>query len=255
VNRRQCLCLVASTFVTKGSGLTGALSPNEVRMRTVARQTLGFELPQLPGEEFRIAIPELISDKTQAILPWGFASPDFEIEKNLAQLHLEVPGRVRMEAKISFLADRIEARVWATNLSALPWDGLNAFTCFACYKASSFHDPRMVRTYIPGNDSKTFFGIANGPKLKELWACRQLRQHHATTASGGCACLVSSGGKWVAGIAAAKAAYLFNNREKSCIHADPIMGDVPPGGTAEGLSTVYIFPGTKEDFMERCLGV
>jgi len=246
-----------------------AQGPNELHMRTVARQTLGFELPQLPGEEFRIAIPELISDKTQALLPWGFASPSFEIQRNLAQMHIEVPGRIRMEAKISFLKDKIEALVRAKNLSSHRWDGLNAFTCFACYKAPSFHDPQLVRTYLPvgrtlksiadllseddpGGDSKTFFGVAHGPKLEDLWACRQLRQHHAEMVSEGFACLVSNDRKWVAGITTQKPAYLFNNRELSCIHADPLMGSVPPGGTAEGLSTIYIFPGSKEDFMERC---
>jgi len=243
--------------------------PNQLQMRTVARQTLAFELPQLRGEEFRIAIPELISDEKNAILPWGFASPDFEIRKNLAKLHIEVPNRIRTESRIRFLGDRIDARVRATNLSAKPWNGLNAFTCFACYKAPSFHDPELVRTYIPvegklksiaqlfseqepGSDSKTFFGVAGGPKLDELWPCRQLPQRHVETASEGCACLVSRDKKWVAGITTRKPAYLFNNRELSCIHADPLMGNVPPGGTAEGVSTIYIFPGTAEDFLERC---
>ena len=181
MNRRQVLGLFASTFLRKAPDMVvGAGSPNELQMRTVARQTLGFELPQLPGEEFRIAIPELISDKTQAILPWGFASPDFKIQKNLAQLEIDVPGRIRMEAQVRFLGDRIEARVRATNLLAQPWAGLNAFTCFACYKAPSFHDPQLVRTYIPvegkwksiarlfserdpGSDPKTFFAVDGGP--------------------------------------------------------------------------------------------
>ncbi len=246
-----------------------AVPPGKLQMRTVGRQTLGFELPQLPGQEFRIAIPELISDKTQAILPWGFASPDFRIMKNLAQLDIEVSNKLRMEAKISFLGDRIEARVRATNLSARAWDELNAFTCFACYKAPSFHDPQLVRTYFPvegrwkavaelfaeqnpGSDPYTFFSVTGGPQLEELWACREIRQRHPQSASGGCACLVSTDGKWIAGITTQKPAFLFNNRQLSCIHADPLMGRVSPGETSEGLSTIFIFPGTKEDFTKRC---
>jgi hypothetical protein len=238
-------------------------------MRTVARQTLAFEIPQLPGEEFRIAIPELISDKTQALLPWGFDSPDFDLQRNLAQMQIYVPRRIRMQAKITFLADRIEAWVQVKNLTDHPWEGLNAFTCLACYKAPSFHDPQLVRTYLPvgqtlksiaqlfseqdpGTDPKTFFAVADGPNLDELWACRELRQHYAETMSGAYACLVSKDRKWVAGMATRKPAYLFNNRELSCIHADPLMGSVPPGETAEGLSTIYIIRGTKEDFVERC---
>jgi hypothetical protein len=159
--------------------------------------------------------------------------------------------------------------VQTTNLSGQTWDGLNAFTCFACYKAPSFHDPELRRTYIPvngtlkplavlfsesnpGSDPKTFFAVAGGPRLDDLWACRELRQHHRQVASAGCACLVSADGKWIAGIHTTTPAYLFNNRDLSCIHADPLMGTVPPGETAEGLSTIHIFAGSKDEFMQRC---
>lgn len=243
--------------------------PNGLRVRTVGRQTLGFVLPQLPGEEFRIAIPELISDRRQAILPWGFASPDFEIRKDLAQLQIEVPGRIGMEATIRFLEEKIEASVRVTNLSTDTWDDLNAFTCFACTKAPSFHNPDLRRTYIPmggalkpiaelfakkspGSDPKTFFAVAGGPLLDDLWACRQLRQRYADPASTACACLASADGRWVAGIHTQQPAYLFNNRDLSCIHADPLLGTVLPGGSAEGFSAIHIFPGRIEDFVKRC---
>ena len=50
----------------------------DAQIRNVGRQTLGFELPALPDQEFRIAIPELISDANGPILPWGFPSPEAE---------------------------------------------------------------------------------------------------------------------------------------------------------------------------------
>jgi hypothetical protein len=53
-------------------------------IRNVERQTLGFQIPDLPGEEFRIPLPELLSDADQSILPWGFVSPEFEIRDNVA---------------------------------------------------------------------------------------------------------------------------------------------------------------------------
>jgi hypothetical protein len=58
----------------------------------VERQTLGCQLPDLPGEEFRIALPELLSDAFQSILPWGFVSPAFDIRDNVARLEIELTG-------------------------------------------------------------------------------------------------------------------------------------------------------------------
>src|ERR1700730_13967384 len=85
--------------------------------RNVDRQTLGFELPELPGQEFRIALPELLSDANHPILPWGFVSPKFEIRDNSACLVIELPDEVRVEARVHFGRDGIEADVTATNLS------------------------------------------------------------------------------------------------------------------------------------------
>jgi hypothetical protein len=83
----------------------------------VERQTLGFQFPDLPGEQFRTALPELLSDADQPILPWGFVSPEFDIQGHVARMAIELPGEVRIEARVYFGEDRIRARVSATNLS------------------------------------------------------------------------------------------------------------------------------------------
>lgn len=244
---------------------------SRVQIRNVGRQTLGFELPALPDQEFRIAIPELISDANDAILPWGFPSPQFDIQEDRALLSIEVPGKIRLKAEVSFGDQQIEAQVTATNLSDVAWVGLNAFTCFACCKAPRFHDPSCVNTYFPveekwralselsvdykpGRGRFTFFPVVGGPRLDELWVCRQLGGHYPGSASLPGACIVPNKGGWVAGMTTQKAAYLFNNRELSCLHANPLMGAVPPGVTSQGASTVHILRGTVADFADKCRG-
>lgn len=246
-----------------------AESNHGVEMRNAGRQTLGFAFPNLPGEEFRIVIPELISDAEDAIVPWGLPSPDFEIGTDVARIALEIKDVARMEAEVRFLADRIDAQVKATNLSSRSWEKLNAFTCFAYYAAPSFFDPQLQRTYLPvngqwrsisqlfsehnpGSGIYTFFPVVAAPRLEELWACRFIKQFHPQVVDRGSVCVMSKNGDWVAGMTTPTPAYVFNNRQKTCIHADPLMGTVPPGGTSVGSSSIYIFRGTLADFARRC---
>lgn len=172
-------------------------------MQNADRQTLGFQLPDLPGEEFRIVIPELISDSTQSILPWGLVSPEFDIGKDKARCVVEIPGIIRSEAEIRFRDEQIDALVRATNLSTQTWDQLNAFTCFAYYRGPSFADPELTRTYWqvdgkwtsvaelfahrdPGRGPYTFFPVGGGPRLEDLWAYREIGQAHPQTVAKGC---------------------------------------------------------------------
>ena len=229
-------------------------------IRNVERQTLGFQLGDFPADQFRIALPELLSDAEQPILPWGFVSPQFEIQDNVAQLLIELPGEVRMRACVHFGEDRIKAQVSATNLSKRKWRMFNAFTCFACHKAPSFHDPAATRTYFPVNGKWTsvselpcqcssgspftFLRVTGGPDLDELWICRQLHGYGTEPASQNCACVVSADGNWVAGVTTRSAAYLFNNQKLTCVHAAPLTRTVPPEATAQAESTIFVFRGT-----------
>lgn len=238
-------------------------------LRNVARQTLSFELPHLPGEEFRIAIPELVSDAKKPIMPWGHPSPEFDFEQNRARCLIEIPGSICVEATVSFLGERIDTLVKATNLSSRPWEHTNAFTCFAYYAAPSFYDRSLTRTYFPvdgkwkavtelfkehdpGGGRYTFFPVSGGPQLEDLWACREIQQFHPQTVSQGAACVTSLDQRWVAGVFTPSPAFLFVNRVKTCIHADPLMGTVGPGQTGEGLMSIHIFRGTPADFAKRC---
>lgn len=235
-------------------------------------QTTGFSLPDLPDQVFRLVVPELISDSTEDLLPWSHPSPQWDIDRESAHCASEISGAIRMSADVTFSAERIDIHVAVTNLSTRTWDNANLFTCFAYYPAPQFHDPERTRTHFPiapgvwesvadlfaehdpGPGPYTFFPVRGGPALSDLWVCRQINQMHSQQLSAGAACVLSSCGQWLAGMASARPAYVFNNRRQCCIHADPLLGTVAPGRTTHCLSTVHIFRGSLEDFDARLSG-
>ena len=58
------------------------------------KQTIGFELPELPREVFKIVIPELVSDAEEPIIPWEHPSPKWDIDENSARWSTEIHDMV-----------------------------------------------------------------------------------------------------------------------------------------------------------------
>lgn len=234
------------------------------------RQTIYFELPALPGQVFRLVTPELISDTEGNPMPWGHASPQaWTVEENHASFTDGVKDVVRTQVNITFQAERIEARVKVTNLTDRVWKNSNAFTCFLLKRAPLFSDPALERTFAPvegkwtslteilrgdksAHGSLTFFEVSGGPPLNELWVLKEIKNRYSEKLDHGSICVVSTDGKWVAGMTAPRAAYVFNNAGLPCIHADPLLGDVAPSKSREASSIIHIFKGSVNDFAERC---
>ncbi|MDP7253273.1 MAG: hypothetical protein QGF00_26985 [Planctomycetota bacterium] len=235
-------------------------------------QTIGFGMPDLPGQTFRLVVPELISDSRNPILPWSTPSPDWEVGEESARCVIEIVGMIRMSAEVLFSGDRIVIDVSVSNLSEEVWEKANLFTCFAYYAAPLYDDPDLSRTYLPvatgrwkavadlfaehdpGPGPYTFFPVRDGPALSDLWICRTINQSHPQEVCRGAACVESSCGQWVAGMSSARPAYVFNNRRECCIHADPLLGTIEPGETHQDVSTVHICSGSLEDFDARVTG-
>ncbi|MDO8682548.1 MAG: hypothetical protein Q7N50_03605 [Armatimonadota bacterium] len=248
---------------------------NVLRIQQVTdlpHQTIGFEMPGLPGDEFLLVVPELVSDAEKAILPWSQPSPQWDIGPDSARCMIDIDQVIHMEAEALFRADEIQVTVTVTNLSNRIWRQANLFTCFAFYRAPQFDDHDLRRTFIPVGDHKwrslaelfadrdpgrgrhTFFPVHGGPELSDMWLCRTIKQHHPQMASHGAMCVLSKDGKWVAGMTSPNPAYLFNNRQQHCIHADPLLGTVGPGQVAQGVSALHIFRGSVEDYERRLSG-
>jgi hypothetical protein len=232
------------------------------------KQTITFELPELPGETFRITIPEIIADAEEVIVPWSQPSPNWEIGEDYARWSAEETELFSMQAEVVFRGEQILTTIRLTNLSSRTWKQVHSFTCFAFWEAPLFDDPDLSRMYLPvgegwrtvgdlfaehypGERIHTFFPVAGGPTLESMWLCRMIPQWYPRPVSGGGGCVVSRDGKWVAGMSTQNPAFLFVNRQERCIHANPLHPTIAPGETVEGTSVIHIFRGSLQDFAER----
>ncbi|MBI4578932.1 MAG: hypothetical protein HY718_04465 [Planctomycetes bacterium] len=229
------------------------------------RQTIDFEADVLPGQVFKLVIPEIITDEQEILIPWSQDVPAWDIGPNRAAWTCERPGIVRMAAAVLFDDGLIEARVEITNLSSRTWHLANAFTCFAFYEAPRFDNPELDRMFFPvegrwrsvadlfaekspGDGPYTFFPVRGGPRIRDMMVVRLVKQTHPQMIDAGAGCVVSTDGEWVAGISCEHPAYVFCNRKERCLHANPVFDDAEPGATARASSYVRIMRGGVAEF-------
>jgi hypothetical protein len=252
----------------KVAAATSKITPDMIIREESQAQTITFELPELPGETFRITIPEIIADAEAVIVPWSQASPNWEIGADYARWSGEEENCFRMQAEVVFRGEQILTKVKLTNLSSRIWEQVHSFTCFAFWEAPRFDNPELDRMYLPiaegwktvgelfaehdpGDGPYTFFPVAGGPSLESMWLCRVIPQWYPQVVSKGGGCVVSRDGRWVAGMRTSNPAFLFVNRRERCIHANPLHATIASGETVEGTSLIHIFRGGRQDFAER----
>ncbi len=256
--------LILLVVVAAGCGAP-ARSLKPYRIEADFRQMVSFESAALPGNIFKVVIPEIITDRQETLVPWSQEPQPWNIETDRAWWECRIPNRIRMRAELRFGADAIEAEVEMTNQSDRTWENANAFTCFAFYSAPLFDDPTMKRVFFPvagkwravgelfaehspGIGPYTFFPVKGGPALEDMNVCRLVKQRHPQVVDYGAACVVSKDGRWVLGVSADRPAYVFCNRCERCIHANPLYDPIAPGQTARAATHIRILRGGIADF-------
>jgi hypothetical protein len=204
------------------------------------KQSITFEPDGLPGEVFRITIPEIVSDGGGVIVPWSQPSPNWDIDERSAGWSAEAPGRFSMTASVTFTDGPIATTVALTNLSPNTWTRVTAFTCLAYWESPLFDDPDLSRTYVPvengwkavgelfrdhdpGGRPYTFFPVEGRPPLASLWLCREIPQWHPDGSP--VAPRVVRATALVAGECQG-AAFVFVNRRERCVHANAVVEQV-----------------------------
>lgn len=228
-------------------------------------QMIAFEIDALPGEMFKIVIPEKISAKHGNILEWNHPVPAWDIGPDHASWSCEVPGVIRQRSCVLFGPKVIEARVEITNLSDQTWELAQAFTCFAFYAAPRFDNPELDRIRLPIGDEwrsvaeifaerdpgpkpYTFFPVRDGPPPRDMEIVRRVGQVHPQVVAYGAGCVMSRDHEWIAGMYCPDPAYVFCNRRERCIHANPLFPTLAPGETASASSYILITKGGVADF-------
>ena len=115
-------------------------------------QSIELEFPQFPGNVFKIAIPEVVSDAEGIIVPWREDPAHWEFSKQIVRWSTTISARVYMEAEVEFKGSELETRVKLRNLSSRTWRETNAFTCLTYADAPLFNDPSLRRTFVPTGD-------------------------------------------------------------------------------------------------------
>ncbi len=259
--------VVAAAFglALAGCAATTPSKPSYKVYPDALRQTIDFEIDSLPGQVFKIVIPEIITDAQETLVPWSQNVKSWDIGPAHASWRCETPGLIRQTSTVFFGDQVIEARVEITNLSNRTWHLANAFTCFAFYEAPLFDNPELDRMMFPvdgrwrsvadlfaeqspGDGPYTFFPVKGGPRIRDMQVVRLVRQTHPQVISYGAGCVVSKDGKWVAGISTSRPAYVFCNRRERCLHANPVFDDLAPSQTASASSYIRIMRGGLNDF-------
>lgn len=261
--RDVILCVLL--LVTTGCATS---KPRQWRYRfypDTLKQTIDFEIDVLPGQVFKMVIPEIITDEQETLIPWSQDVPSWDIGPDHASWECERPGVIRQKSTVVASNGLIEARVEITNLSGRMWHLANAFTCFAFYEAPMFDNPELDRMFFPvngrwrsvadlfaeespGDGQYTFFPVKGGPRITDMRVVRLVRQRHRQMIDYGAGCVVSKDGQWVAGITCTRPAYVFCNRKERCLHANPVFDDLGPGQTAWASSYIRILRGNPADF-------
>ena len=134
-------------------------NPPRVWVNYFQEQSIELEFRQFPGNVFKIAIPEVVSDAAGPIVSWQQDAPMWEFSRKMARWSTTIPDLVHMEAEVEFKGTEIETRVKLRNLSRRTWRKTNAFICLTYADAPLFNDAPLERTFVPAGDWKTPGGL------------------------------------------------------------------------------------------------
>ncbi|MFQ5808831.1 MAG: hypothetical protein ACE5JM_04340 [Armatimonadota bacterium] len=226
-----------------------------------------MQWPLLPGEIFRLNIPEAIVNNdggrwgVQEIKPRWQAGPDGQ-----QSYDVEMAGGMRLQVRMVPFEDHVDINYEVTNLQKTPWTESLAFTCFNHGSVPSINDFELLRTYI-WRKGKAYrlvdierqfstrplvqlFGIEGARPWPEVDFVARFRASPREP----CEPLIaiqSRDGRLVTGVAARPALFLFHNAEYSCIHSCPTFGPLKPNETGKALTRHYFLQGTIEDLRKR----
>jgi hypothetical protein len=223
--------------------------------------------PALPGEQFRLNLPEAIANNEGG--RWGVneIKPQWVPGEGGTQSYdVTVPKGMRLQIEMAPSEDHVDIRYRVTNLQAEDWTESLAFTCFNLGAAPSFSDFDMRRTYV-WRQGQAFrlvdierkfstrplvqlFGIEGARPWTEV---PFVTKFHASPPDP-CEPLIgirSRDGRRTAAVASNPALFLFHNGEYSCIHSCPTLGPLEAGHTGEAMTRLYFLEASIDPLHHR----
>lgn len=109
-------CSVFSVLTLAGCGDERSARRTYRIWQDPQEQTIAFEPSDLPGNIFKIVIPEIITDRKETLVGWDQRVDAWRITADRAGWTAEIPGRIRMDAED--YVGRGHCRGWQTSSKA-----------------------------------------------------------------------------------------------------------------------------------------
>lgn len=225
-------------------------------------------VPSLGGEAFNLVVPKTIGSRE---LEFANDTPAHQVAWSgpdrdgawTAEFNPGASGRYTLVLAPHADSVDMEMRVW--NQSRVPWTEAWAFTFLAPVDPESrFADPHRDRTFVQRKGRPTPLAHLHEPRgpRPEITAYLHERagrvpfldalgQTSDDRIDGDWMVRVARGGDaWLA-VAAPRALFGFNNRTISSLHAAPLMGTIPPGGSAVARARFHFGQGGLDEALAR----
>jgi len=238
------------------------LIPQEGKMVCVAR------VPGLGDQRFAMGLPESIGEASGLILNF----PEVDIHWEPPNEHGAVyctwttAGRISYDLWVVPYEDYVDILMTIRNLSGNTWLDVFTFNCLNPVAAPEFLDWALERTWM-SKDGAPFrmdgtTRVNDGPNKTVQFYVHEDYEHVSRFVTGwqatspdktDCSYIVTmaaDGQSYMAGTSP-KAAFLFDNLDRCCIHSAPNFGDMPPGSEKTLMVRYYMAQGTLADFLLR----
>ncbi|MFD3873701.1 hypothetical protein [Streptomyces sp. NPDC058623] len=225
------------------------------------------EVPAFPGARFSLAFPEAIGDAASAVWYTTLVPKWEQQEARIWRATGRQPGRLAYEMMVDLsLDDAVVVSYTLDNESDHHWENALAFNCLSCGGARDVRDHDCERHFtgiagepvpllsVPRRHSTRptvqFYSTAGAPPATDLPFVSAFHATPDVVLDPWVAVCSRDGSRTVATVGR-PAAFLFHNREYSCIHAASGFGAIAPGGSATAGNDMLFLDAPLADALTR----
>jgi hypothetical protein len=221
---------------------------------------ISFRVQEFPDDIFLLIFPEWLTSREKS---WH-VRPTWKTEGSQAFAEWVSDGisvKLKMDYQQCKKQSALKWTYQVSNESEQDLTDVALFNCFNLVDAPMFVDREMTHTWIRKGEKNTvqlstvkrttasrtiqFYPAKGGLTLPEFERFMRYGATSTQELAGDRIAVDSKDGNWtVESIVDGQVAYFFNNWEPThgCIHAAPLLGDIPTGKAAYGTGSIVIKP-------------
>jgi hypothetical protein len=225
-------------------------------------------VPGLNDQRFAMGIPESIGEVSGLVLNFPEVDIQWEPPNENGAVYCRwiTPGKIDYDLWIVPYVDYVDILMTIRNLSGNTWLDVFSFNCLNPVAAPEFLDWTLERTWMSKNGAPFRMDgttrINDGPNKTVQFYVHEDYENVSRFVTGwratspdqtDCSYIVTMAADGQSYMAATspKAAFLFDNLDRCCIHSAANFGNMPPGGESTVMVRYYLAQGTLVDFLLR----